>query len=156
MQVMTRKQLAASERGRNFGRCQGSEAQVKDKDGIAAASVFVEMAKSLSHEGHSCRQHLHELYEKYGTLQSLNSYLKSPDPSITTRIFAAQRGKDPSSYPKRLGDFAVTAVRDLTIGYDSRTPDGKPELPLNLGGEMITYYFDEASSVFSQKNGNGE
>lgn len=109
------------------------------------------MAKSLSHEGRSCRQHLRELYEKYGTLQSLNSYLKSPDPSITTRIFAAQRGKDPSSYPKRLGDFAVTAVRDLTIGYDSRTPDGKPELPLNLGGEMITYYFDEASSVFLKK-----
>eukprot|EP00434_Breviolum_minutum_P030793 symbB.v1.2.027230.t2/scaffold2778.1/size70658/8 len=128
-----------------IGFCCGD--MVKDKDGIAAASVFVEMAKSLSHEGRSCRQHLRELYEKYGTLQSLNSYLKSPDPSITTRIFAAQRGKDPSSYPKRLGDFAVTAVRDLTIGYDSRTPDGKPELPLNLGGEMITYYFDEASSA---------
>ena len=127
--------------------------KVKDKDGIAAASVFVEMAKTWSLEGRSCKQQLQELYEKYGALQSLNSYVKSPDPSITAGIFAAQRGSDKSSYPKAVGDFKVTAVRDLTIGYDSRTSDGKPELPLNLGGEMITYYFGEALRMFSFNRG---
>merc|ERR1712187_156051 len=42
-----------------------------------------------------------------------------------------------------LDGFKITGVRDLTVGYDcdTRTTDGKPELPLNLGGEMITYYF---------------
>ena len=108
------------------------------------------MAKTWSLEGRSCKQQLHELYEKYGTLQSLNSYVKSPDPSITARIFAAQRGSDKTSYPQAVGDFKVTDVRDLTLGYDSRTSDGKPELPLNLGGEMITYYFGEAQMNFSQ------
>ena len=112
------------------------------------------MAKALSKEGRSCQQHLKELYQKYGTLQSLNSYVKSPDPSITARVFAAQRGNQtsPSSYPTEVGDFKVTAVRDLTPpGYDSRTSDHQPELPLNLGGEMITYYFGEAPNIHQNR-----
>eukprot|EP00438_Fugacium_kawagutii_P002869 Skav222163 [mRNA] locus=scaffold3048:58569:66882:- [translate_table: standard] len=129
---------------------------VKDKDGIAAASVFVEMAKALLKEGKSCQQQLEQLYRKYGALQSLNSYVKSPDSSLTTRIFAAQRGSDKSCYPKTVGDFKVTAVRDLTIGYDSRTSDGQPELPLNLGGEMITYYFSEVNAEVTLRSSGTE
>lgn len=83
------------------------------------------------------------LYLQYGRLLGLNSYLKSPDPLVTKRIFEKQRGSG-RSHPKKVGDYEVTAVRDLTLGYDSRTGDGRAELPLNLGGEMITYYFGEA------------
>jgi len=28
-------------------------------------------------------------------------------------------------YPRRLGRFTISAVRDLTTGFDSSTPDGK-------------------------------
>lgn len=73
------------------------------------------------------------LYLQYGRLLGLNSYLKSPDPLVTKRIFEKQRGSG-RSHPKKVGDYEVTAVRDLTLGYDSRTGDGRAELPLNLGG----------------------
>lgn len=50
----------------------------------------------------------------------------------------------------------VTGVRDLTVGYDSRTPDGVPELPLNLGGEMITYYFDAVEADVTLRSSGTE
>ncbi|CAE7811690.1 pgmB [Symbiodinium sp. CCMP2456] len=64
---------------------------VKDKDGICAASVFVDMAKDLREAGRSCQQHLQQLYIDYGNFLSMNSYVKSPDSALTRRIFAAQR-----------------------------------------------------------------
>ena len=43
-----------------IGFCVGD--MVKDKDGIAAAAVFVDMVKTLRKEGCTCLQHLHKLY----------------------------------------------------------------------------------------------
>ncbi|CAK9092456.1 unnamed protein product [Durusdinium trenchii] len=146
-----------------IGFCVGD--MVKDKDGVAAAAVFVEMAKALRNEGTTCFQHLHKLYLEhlgtvyflmYGRPLLLQSYVKSPDPSVTRKLFEAQRGGDQKSYPKCLGGFVVTGVRDLTVGYDSRTPDGVPELPLNLGGEMITYYFDAVEADVTLRSSGTE
>ena len=39
----------------------GAKDVVKDKDGISAACVFVEMAKWLKSQGLTCRQHLEQL-----------------------------------------------------------------------------------------------
>ncbi|CAE7211742.1 pgmB, partial [Symbiodinium pilosum] len=82
---------------------------VKDKDGIAAASVFVDMAKELQEEGLSCEQHLQRLYKEYGNFLSMNSYVKSPDPALTRRIFAAQRPE--GKYCQKVADFAISDIR---------------------------------------------
>jgi hypothetical protein len=47
----------------------------------------------------------------------------------------------------------VTAIRDLTDGYDSTTPDKKPKLPLNIGGEMITYTFEVGATITLRTSG---
>lgn len=47
----------------------------------------------------------------------------------------------------------VTSIRDLTDGYDSTTPDKKPKLPLNIGGEMITYTFDVGATITLRTSG---
>ncbi|CAE8589260.1 unnamed protein product, partial [Polarella glacialis] len=102
----------------------------------------VEMAKQLASEGKSCLEHLAQLSDSYGLFLSSNSYVKSSDAALTRRLFERQRGGlGQRSYCKEIGRFQVTGIRDLTTGYDSRTSDGRPELPLNVGGEMITYYF---------------
>lgn len=132
---------------------------VKDKDGVAAAATFAEMAKQLKKEGKTCRGHLADLYDTYGHVLSLNSYVKSADPALTRRIFERQRSggaKDGVGRYRSVEGFKITGVRDLTVGYDcdTRTTDGKPELPLNLGGEMITYYFgDEEAQVTLRTSG---
>eukprot|EP00929_Paragymnodinium_shiwhaense_P100530 TRINITY_DN6291_c0_g1_i1.p1 TRINITY_DN6291_c0_g1~~TRINITY_DN6291_c0_g1_i1.p1 ORF type:complete len:657 (-),score=170.73 TRINITY_DN6291_c0_g1_i1:210-1886(-) len=141
-----------------IGFCYGDV--VKDKDGVCAAAVFAEMAKQLQKEGKSCLQHLEHLYDTYGHVLQLNSYVKSPDPALTRKIFAKQRGEPDSQgkykYAAKVDAFAVTGVRDLTVGYDTRQPDGKPELPLNLGGEMITYYFDEIEAMVTLRSSGTE
>ena len=47
----------------------------------------------------------------------------------------------------------ITAIRDLTDGYDSTTPDKKPLLPLNIGGEMITYTFEVGATITLRTSG---
>eukprot|EP00927_Polykrikos_kofoidii_P086049 TRINITY_DN952_c0_g1_i3.p1 TRINITY_DN952_c0_g1~~TRINITY_DN952_c0_g1_i3.p1 ORF type:complete len:677 (+),score=96.20 TRINITY_DN952_c0_g1_i3:71-2032(+) len=134
---------------------------VKDKDGIFAAVVFLEMAKQLRKEGKTCKEHLGSLYEKYGHVVGLNSYLKSPDPSITKRVFAQHRtllvqGGNAWSYAKSVGNYAVTGVRDLTVGFDTRTATGQPDLPLNIGGEMITFYFGDIDAEITLRSSGTE
>lgn len=38
--------------------------------------------------------------------------------------------------------YKVTAVRDLTTGYDSEEPDLKAKLPVSKSSHMITFKFD--------------
>jgi phosphoglucomutase len=110
---------------------------VHDKDGVAAASVFITMARELVAQGKSPYDQLQELYRKYGHFQSANFYLASPDPRLTAKAFSEVRALG-SPYPGKLGNRKVTAWRDLTMGYDSTTPDNKPLLPVSKSSEMIT------------------
>jgi phosphoglucomutase len=110
---------------------------VYDKDGIAAASVFISMAREWAAQGLTPYDKLQELYKKYGYFQSANSYFISPDPALTTKVFADIRALS-SPYPQKIGDRKVTWWRDLTKGFDSATPDGKPTLPVSRSSEMIT------------------
>lgn len=49
---------------------------------------------------------------------------------------------------------AVNAVRDLTLGTDSRQPDGKSILPMTPEAHMITFYLDEG--VITLRNSGTE
>jgi len=98
---------------------------------------------------HNLKTHLDQIYDKYGRYTTSNSYVKCYDPVVTRRIFAAQR----NPYPETVGPYKILHVRDLTTGYDSRTADKKASLPLNLGGEMVTYYFEGGAEVTLRTSG---
>jgi phosphoglucomutase len=39
--------------------------------------------------------------------------------------------------------FTITRWRDMTLGYDSDTPDNIPELPVDKGSHMLTLWLDD-------------
>lgn len=107
---------------------------VWDKDGIAAAAVFLTACAAWKANGLTPWTRLRQLYEQYGFFEDANTYLVSPSPAVTNAIFAAIR--DPQ--PANLGKRGITRWRDLTVGYDSGTADHKPELPVDAKTQMIT------------------
>ncbi|RLN88079.1 hypothetical protein BBJ28_00015457 [Nothophytophthora sp. Chile5] len=113
---------------------------VKDKDGVAAAAVFAEMAVQLEARRHiTVAQHLTALYERYGHFVTQNHYVKCYDPEKTRAIFTRLRNN--GEYWPKCGDFVIAHVRDLTTGYDSAQPDKRAVLPVSSSSEMITYTF---------------
>lgn len=110
---------------------------VHDKDGIAAASVFIAMVQKWANEGLTVHKKLEQLYEKYGYFETANSYFISPDAALTKKIFTEIRsiGKP---HPTKVGNRKVTWWRDLTEGFDSATSDGNPVLPVDPSSQMIT------------------
>merc|ERR1712113_554154 len=56
-------------------------------------------------------------------------------------------------YPKYAGRFAVEHVRDLTEGYDSSSPEGKPTLPTSRSSHMITFTFKNKAVVTLRTSG---
>lgn len=110
---------------------------VHDKDGIAAASVFIAMAQKWAKEGLTVHGKLEQLYKKYGYFESANSYFISPDPALTKKVFAGIRSLG-KPHPTTVGSQNITWWRDLTEGLDSATADGKPVLPVDPSSQMIT------------------
>lgn len=110
---------------------------VYDKDGIAAASVFITMAQEWAKEGLTVREKLDQLYIKYGYFESANSYLVSPDPALTKKVFADIRSMG-KPRPTKVGTRKITWWRDLTEGFDSAASGGKPVLPVDASSQMIT------------------
>jgi phosphoglucomutase/phosphopentomutase len=121
---------------------------VRDKDGVSAAAVCYEMCAVLqSVHGRTLTQQLAVLYSTYGVHLTRSSYYSCADPKVTKRMFEEIRDyKGSGSYPKELAGCTVTAVRDLTTGYDSSTPDNKPLLPTSASSQMITLSLKLAGS----------
>lgn len=109
----------------------------KDKDGVAAAAVFAEMAARVAaqHHGRTVAQHLDWLYGEYGYHAGRAGYFVADTPAASKAVFERLR----SGYPTSVGPLAVESVRDLGAGEDSGTPDGKPTLPWTAGDMMITF-----------------
>lgn len=109
----------------------------KDKDGVAAAAVFAEMAARIAseHGGRTVAQHLDWLYGEYGYHAGRAGYFVADTPDASRAVFERLRG----GYPKAVGPLAVESVRDLGTGKDSGTADGLPTLPWTPGDMMITF-----------------
>jgi phosphoglucomutase len=114
---------------------------VKDKDGIAAASLFLAAVARWRKQGHSPWEVLQHLCKKYGHFEEANTYLISPSPAITSMVFSSIRALG-TPFPKSLGSHKVHNWRDLTRGWDSRTADHKPLLPVDHASQMITCELD--------------
>jgi len=114
---------------------------VRDKDGVAAAAVFAEMAGQLQREGKTVADQMQSLYDKYGNFVMIQGYVVVPDPSLTVGIFDKVRTSNNGKYPTKIGDFEVAGTRDLTTGFDSSTPDEKTVLPASTSSQHLTFTF---------------
>lgn len=117
---------------------------VHDKDGIAAAVIFLRACKDWP----SCSPmaKLQELYGDYGYFHTINTYWRSPDVTATSAIFAQVR-RIGNPYPKLVGRRAVVRWRDLTVGYDSSTDDHTPDLPVSKSSQMITCWLEKFDGI---------
>lgn len=130
---------------------------VWDKDGITAACVFLSAAAKWKDELHvTPYERLQQLYQKHGYFADANTYLTSPSPETTNAVFAAIRKvadvTDPP-YPNTLGKYKILSWRDLTLGYDSSTPDHVPVLPVDPGSQMITIELEGGGRVTVRGSG---
>lgn len=125
---------------------------VWDKDGIAAAAVFLTAWQRWKKQGMTPYQKLQKLYKTYGYFEDANTYLISPSPEVTNRVFDDIRKSSKGSRPEYLGKRKISRWRDLTIGYDSATEDHKPLLPVDSSAQMITC---ELGSVVFTARGSG-
>lgn len=129
---------------------------LKDKDGLAAAAVFREMAAALGRndtvapvpvgaegEGVLGRE-LARLGERYGHFVSCNGSVLCPDPSVAQSVLGALRCHSLADAPTHVGGAAVVGVRDLLTGFDSAAVGGTATLPRE---DMVTYTLGEGRAV---------
>ena len=114
---------------------------VRDKDGVTASAVFMEMATHLRNaHGRSVNEQLGLLCDTYGHFVSSNGYVICKEQSKIDAIFARLRLPN-NGYLQPAG-YAVASVRDLTTGFDSSTPDNTCTMPSDPSSHMITYTFE--------------
>ncbi|KAG9564112.1 phosphoglucomutase-2, partial [Aureobasidium melanogenum] len=75
-----------------------------------------------------------ELCKQYGYFEDANTYVISPSSEVTNAVFEQIRQAKPTT----VGSRKILRWRDLTIGYDSATPDNKPTLPVDKSSQMIS------------------
>ncbi|KAI7810682.1 phosphoglucomutase-2 [Triplophysa rosa] len=115
---------------------------VLDKDGVSAAAIAGEFISYLASKNITLSQQLTSIYEEYGYHITKNSYFICHDQETIKQLFERLRNySGENSYPKECGSFTVTAVRDLTTGYDSNQSDNKAVLPTSKSSQMITFTF---------------
>ncbi|KAI4730393.1 hypothetical protein E4T49_01860 [Aureobasidium sp. EXF-10728] len=107
---------------------------VFDKDGVAAAAVFLAACDRWNKQGLSPWAKYNELCKQYGYFEDANTYVISPSSDVTNAVFEQIRQTKPTS----VGSRGILRWRDLTIGYDSATPDNKPTLPVDKSSQMIS------------------
>jgi len=127
---------------------------VHDKDSISAAAVFLTAASQWSSQGLTPYAKLQKLYEHLGYFEDANTYLVSPSPAVTTSVFTAIRGLG-NPHPSTIGPRKILRWRDLTLGYDSKSKDHKPDLPVDVTSQMITCELDDGA-VFTVRGSGTE
>ena len=127
---------------------------VWDKDGIATATVFLKALLHWRNQGLTPWSKLLQLYEKYGYFEDANTYLVSSSPATTNKVFQDIRELNNGSHPTSVGGRSINRWRDLTLGYDSATVDGKPDLPVDASAQMITCELDDV--VFTARGSGTE
>ncbi|XP_018014829.1 phosphoglucomutase-2 [Hyalella azteca] len=130
--------------------------EVLDKDGVSAGVYMAELASHLHTKGLTLLQQLQIIYQMYGYHASRNSYFICHDALKIKAIFERIRNfSGPKTYPESVcgGKFAVSAVRDLTTGYDSSQADGRAMLPSSSSSQMITFSFSNGCVVTLRTSG---
>ncbi|XP_047434807.1 phosphoglucomutase-2 [Mugil cephalus] len=128
---------------------------VLDKDGVSAAAIAGEMISYLATKSISLSQQLTTIYDEYGYHISKNSYFICHDQNVIRGLFDRLRNYEGQRdwYPSECGRFAVSAVRDLTTGFDSNQPDKKAVLPTSSSSQMITFSFSNGGVATMRTSG---
>lgn len=116
---------------------------VHDKDGISAATVFLQALSYWKNKlGLTPLEVLTKSYKEYGFFSEYNGYYVVSDPSVTDKVFDQIRQQYASKglqYPSDIGGrLKVTSFRDLTLGFQSDTEKNLPTLPVDGSSQMIT------------------
>lgn len=127
---------------------------VHDKDSISAAAVFLTATSEWSRQGLTPYARLQKLYEHLGYFEDANTYLVSPSPLVTASVFTAIRALG-KPYPATIGPRRIVRWRDLTLGYDSKSKDHVPDLPVDASAQMITCELDDGA-VFTVRGSGTE
>lgn len=125
---------------------------VFDKDGVAAAAVFLAACDRWNKQGLSPWAKYNELCKKYGYFEDANTYVISPSSDVTNAVFEQIR----QTRPTKVGSRNILRWRDLTIGYDSATPDNKPTLPVDKSSQMISCELDGNVHFTVRGSGTGK
>ncbi|OJJ56839.1 hypothetical protein ASPSYDRAFT_59311 [Aspergillus sydowii CBS 593.65] len=112
-----------------------------DKDGITAAMIFLSAQARWATQGLTPYTKLQKLFDEFGHHETLNNYFRSPNPETSLAMFDAVRA-GPFKSEMRLGSFKILRWRDMTEGFDSGTPDKKPQLPADKSSQMLTLWLD--------------
>ncbi|EKV19312.1 Phosphoglucomutase, putative [Penicillium digitatum PHI26] len=112
-----------------------------DKDGITAATVFLAAEAKWRAQGLTAYAKLQQLFGEFGHHETLNNYFRSPNPRLTAKLFQGIR-RSSGLTNMQFGPFRILRWRDLTEGYDSSTPENKPDLPEDPTSQMITVWLD--------------
>ncbi|KAJ1723597.1 hypothetical protein LPJ53_002082 [Coemansia erecta] len=151
--------------------------QVLDKDGVSALAVFLQLAAHLESQEKRVGDYLEEQYARYGYFVSSNLYFICPDPAKTNRIFSRIRfGDDGRSndgvertdfvrthandvlrYPRTIGGFPVSYIRDLTVGFEMRDVDKLATASLQVGefDHVPTFPVSKSSHMITFETRNG-
>ena len=111
---------------------------VHDKDGIAAATVFLQACSTWE----SPWAKLQNLYELYGYFETFNTYWRCSDQALVSNVFAHIR-QSTSAFPVQR---ELLRFRDLTNGTDTGTRSKKPDLPVDPNTEMLTFWLSGSLS----------
>src|SRR5579859_560196 len=132
---------------------------VRDKDGIAAAAVFLRLVVEMYERGGTIVGYLNELYQRYalflflcvcggglmmgryGYFASRNSYVICEDPGMMTRAFYKLRHSTSSqiSYIRVFNTFPVKRIKDVSLNYDSVTTCEPEDKAVSPSSEMISF-----------------
>ena len=114
-----------------------------DKDAISCTAVIIEMAHYLMrHEKKSLTDKLNDIYAQYGYCLFNNSFFMCHQPEVIKALFERMRTNGPNGqHIDHIGEFKVAGIRDMTLGFDSRTENKIPVLP-KQSGQMITFYLE--------------
>ena len=120
-----------------------------DKDGVAAACVFAELAAAAAERSVSVYDELRALHAAYGPHASRQHYFVAPSPAASAAVFARLRRDSPDT----CGPYRITAVKDLGTGVDTGDAQGEVRLPWTPGDMHICYTLDCGAAVTVRASG---
>lgn len=106
---------------------------IRDKDGISAATAFLDLANELAASGRTIADHLDAFAERFGYFASDQISLRVTDLSRIGEIMGALRSIPPS----RLGDVRVERIDDLRDGFGGLPPSDVLRILLADGSRVM-------------------
>ena len=106
---------------------------IRDKDGISAATLFLAMATKLKAAGLTVADRLDQFADRFGAYASDQISLRVSDLSEIDRIMSRLRDEPPTA----IGPVAVSAMEDLSDGFDGLPPSDVLRILLEDGSRVM-------------------